>query len=302
MTLELTVTEAMAGRRLYTVLRREMMLSASLLKRIKWTGGLYVNGTPVHTRYTLACGDVVAVDLDAGEGESGLVPEEGPLEILFENGDLLAVNKPEGLIVHPSRARLTGTLANYAAGYLGSACHVVNRLDCDTSGVVLFAKNARAKTLAIRALREGGEKDYLAVVHGGPAAESGVIDLPIKRVSPAGMLRTVAEDGAPARTAYAVAAAGTLAGELVSLLSLRLLTGRTHQIRVHCLASGMPVLGDPQYRTEASAALSEKLGLTAQLLHAERLFLRWPDGGEAIEIAAPVRREPFAEIIHTISK
>lgn len=302
--LEIKVTEEMAGRRIYSLLRHDLMLSASLIKRIKWSDGIYVNGEPVHTRYELKTDDNVSVDLHAGETETGLVCEEGPLDILFENDDFLAVNKPTGILVHPSRSRYTGTLANYAAGYLantsGESCHAVNRLDRDTSGIVLFAKNSRAKTLAIKHLKESGSKMYFAVVCGIPTEKEGTFDMPIKRVSPDSMLRTVSEDGAPSVTYYKVAAEGLLDDEPISLLSLRLGTGRTHQIRVHCLAAGIPLLGDPQYYTDASRRLSENNGLTLQLLHAASLSFNLIGESEPTFIEAPINRDDFKKILSSM--
>ncbi len=301
--LEFNVTEAEAGRKLYGVLKRELMLSSSMIRRLKWTKGLFVNGELSYTTRILKTGDKVSVDVMSAEAESALIPEDGPLDIIFENDGLVAVNKPAGIICHPSRAKYTGTLANFVSGYLfktcgSGACHAVNRLDRDTSGAVLFAKNAHYKTLASSALRSAGAiKQYTALVYGRPKNDSGVFDMPIKRVSPEGMLRAVLPDGQRAVTYYEVAGNGFIHGETVSLLKLRLGTGRTHQIRVHCLAAGIPVLGDPQYNTASSARFSAEMGLSLQTLHAEKLSFFWPPEGKVIDISADIRRDDMRNIM-----
>ena len=149
------------------------------------------------------------------------------------------------MLVHPSFSRQTGTLANRLLGYYdrtGQACavHPVSRLDRDTFGVVLLAKNAHAHALLIAAEKH---KTYHAAVRGVPQPPEGMIDVPIARLSPESLLRCVRADGQPARSAYR-----TLRTEHgISLLELQPLTGRTHQLRVHCAWLGCPILGDPQY-------------------------------------------------------
>lgn len=132
---------------------------------------------------------------------SDIVPENGTLEILYENEGLLAVNKPAGILVHPSRARYLGTLSNYVAGYLEKeygfgCCHAVNRLDRDTSGVVLFAKNSHYKDLAAKALKEEtASKEYLALVLGTVEPDKGTVSMPIRRLREGDMRRIVSPDG-----------------------------------------------------------------------------------------------------------
>jgi len=281
-----------AGRKVYAVLRREFRLSETLVRRLKRYDAIRVDGQPVFTDYRLSPGQVVRVDVTAGEEPSGSVPEAGPIEILFENEGLLAVRKPPGLITHPSRARYTGTLANFVAGYLkakgeGETCHAVNRLDRDTSGVVLFAKNGYMKALASEALgRPEARKEYTALVCGVPEPLRGTVDRPIRRLRERDMLRIVAEDGQRAVTHYETL--GVLEGDCrVSLLRLRLETGRTHQIRVHMLHIGCPILGDGLYSTDASRAISKRLGVETQALHAGVLRFTEPLSGRYLEITAP---------------
>jgi 23S rRNA pseudouridine1911/1915/1917 synthase len=221
------------------------------------------------------------------------VPEAGGLDILYEDAGLLAVNKPSGVLTHPSRSRYTGTLANHAAGYLEKTtgdgrCHAVNRLDRDTSGIVLFAKNSYMKARASEALSApNAKKEYLALVFGAMEPGSGTIDLPIKRLREEDMLRVAAADGQRAVTHYETVGNGYGPSGTVSLLLLSLETGRTHQIRVHCLALGHPVLGDHLYCTEESGELSARLGILTSALHARRLAFVEPVSHRPLVIEAP---------------
>jgi 23S rRNA pseudouridine1911/1915/1917 synthase len=302
-----TAREEDAGRKVYSVLRREMRISQSLARRLKRCGAIYVGGEAVFTDYILAPSDVVRVDVTAGEEPSGNVPERGEIEILFENAGLLAVNKPAGVITHPSFARYTGTLANFVTGCLrdkgeGETCHAVNRLDRDTSGVVLFAKNGYMKALASEALMQNdARKEYCALVYGAPEPLSGTVDKPIKRQRERDMLRITAEDGQRAVTHYETLGVYQFEKRRVSLLRLQLETGRTHQIRVHALALGSPILGDGLYYTDASREASSELGIATQALHAVRLCFTEPLSGKPIEIVAP---EPpvFQEVLQKTKK
>lgn len=294
MELSLSVSPSQAGRPLKSVMRNELCVSAAALRRLKAAGALYVNGAPVYANYVLSEGDLVTVPLDLAEEPPSFPAQDGELDILYEDEFFLAVNKPAGLLTHPSRSRYTDTLANYVLGYLGPGCgcHSVNRLDRDTSGAVLFAKSFYAKSLAAVSLSEA-KKEYLAVVCGVPEEPEGRIDLPIKRLREGDMLRGVSPDGQSAVTNYRV-----LASEKdFSLLKLSLETGRTHQIRVHCLAIGCPLLGDKLYSTQRSLAVSEALELTAQQLHACRLQFTQPCSKRRLDIEAPVRRQDMLRLI-----
>jgi 23S rRNA pseudouridine1911/1915/1917 synthase len=157
MVLKYSASERDNGRKVYSVMRRELRISAALTRRLKQADAIFVDGQPVFTDRILSAGEAVEIDITAAEPPCDNIPEQGRLDILFENDGLIAVNKPSGVIVHPSRAKNTGTLANYVAGYLEKTsgdgrCHAVNRLDRDTSGVVLFAKSSYMKALASEAL------------------------------------------------------------------------------------------------------------------------------------------------------
>jgi len=264
--------------RLSSFLREEMAMSAGLMNRLKWQEKLYVNGMPQHTDYPVQPGDVITVPLD--EPKPDYPAEDGPLTILYEDDYLLAVDKPAGMLIHPSRSRLTGTLANYVLGYYrktgqDSAFHPLTRLDRDTFGVVLLAKNAHVHTLLQQC---SVQKTYHALVLGGPEAASGIIDAPIARKPLPSLLREIRSDGKPSVTEFSVLRRFSDA----TLLALRPITGRTHQLRLHCAYMGFPILGDPQYGTPDCI----RPGVPSQLLCARQLELIHPITGEALTITS----------------
>lgn len=253
--------------RLSSFLREEMALSAGLMNRLKWKGSILVNGKPEFTDFSVQIGDTVTVLLD--EPQPDYPAEAGELQILFEDEHLLAVDKPAGMLIHPSRSRNTGTLANLVAGYYQKteqkcAFHPMTRLDRDTFGIVLLAKHSHAHNLLQTV---SVKKTYHALVVGGPETDSGIIDAPIARKPLPSLLREIREGGKPSVTEYWVLERHAD----YSKLALQPITGRTHQLRLHCAHMGFPILGDPQYGSDASRELSECLGLQHQLLCAKKL-------------------------------
>lgn len=275
--MELNHTALHEGR-LSRILREEMGLSAGLMNRLKWTGALKVNGQSVHTDFPVQPGDTVTAVV---EEESPDYPAEDlPLTILYEDDFLLAVDKPQGMLIHPSSARNTGTLANAVAGYYrrtGStgAFHPLTRLDRDTFGIVLVAKNGYACALL---QRSRPRKTYHALTLGGPASDSGIIDAPIARKPLPSLLREVRPDGKLSRTEYRVLERG----EALCRLALTPVTGRTHQLRLHCAYMGFPIVGDPQYGSAEALTWAERLGVSGQQLCAKRLELSHPVTGQAL--------------------
>ncbi len=302
MILTYKANESDSGRKVYSIMRRELHISAALTRRLKQAGAIFLNGLPAFTDRLVSPGDTLTIDIAAAEPPCDNIPEEGGLDILYEDNGLLAVNKPPGMLTHPSRAKNTGTLANIVAGYLlktagDGCCHAVNRLDRDTSGVVLFAKNSHMKARASSALSlPDAEKEYLALVCGAMDAPSGVIDKPIRRLTEGDMLRVTAPDGQRAVTHYETIGTAVFREWTVSLLRLRLETGRTHQIRVHMHDAGHPILGDLLYATEESRASAEALIIASQTLHARRLSFTEPVSGRRLDLTAPVP-ELFARVL-----
>ena len=257
--------------RLSITLKEEMKISTGLMNRLKWQDRIFVNGLPQHTDYPVKTGDLVTVPLDEPEPE--YPAEEGPLTVLYEDGHLLAVDKPAGMLIHPSRSRFDGTLANFVVGYYQktgqkSAFHPVTRLDRDTFGIVLLAKNSHAHALMQQC---DLKKTYHALVLGNWEKEKGIIDAPIARKPLPSLLREVNPEGKPCITEFEV----LQRFEGFTKLQLRPVTGRTHQLRVHCAHMGHPILGDPQYGNEESG-----FGLPSQMLCAKTLEFIHPITGE----------------------
>ena len=269
--MELTHTAARSGR-LSSFLREEMGMSAGLMNRLKWKELLFVNGLPQHTDYPVEPGDVITVALDEPEPE--YPAEDGPLTVLYEDEHILAVDKPAGMLIHPSRSKNSGTLANLVSGYYrktgqNSAFHPLTRLDRDTFGIVLLGKNSHIHSLLQNV---PVKKIYHALVFGGPEADHGTIDAPIARKPLPSLLREIHPDGKPSVTEYEV----LHRDQQWSKLALRPITGRTHQLRLHCAHLGFPILGDPQYGSPDSIAFSQGLELHSQLLCAKSLELPHP--------------------------
>ena len=279
--MELTVTAERAGK-LSSFLRGELKMSTGLINRLKWKNAFYVNGRTQHTNCPVQPGDTITVVLEEQPPE--YPAEEGGLTILYEDDWLLALDKPSGMLIHPSRARNSGTLANYVAGYYQktgqhSAFHPLTRLDRDTFGVVLLAKNSHVHALLQEACPR---KTYEALVYGVPEKPEGEVTAPIARCELPSLLRKVDPNGKPCRTVYRVLESW---GQ-VSRLELQPITGRTHQLRLHCAYLGCPILGDPQYGTAESQTFSGSLGLTTQLLCARQIQLVHPVTGETLTVCS----------------
>lgn len=269
---------ATRGGRLSSFLKEELKMSTGLMNRLKWQDAIQVNGTPRHTDYPVQPGDVITVAMDEETPE--YPAEDGSLTVLYEDDCLLAVDKPAGMLIHPSRTKFDGTLANYVVGYFRktgqkSAFHPATRLDRDTFGIVLLGKNAHIHSLLQAAPLQ---KTYHALTFGGPEADSGVIDAPIARKPLPSLLREVRPEGKPSVTEFRILERY----KKLCKLELKPITGRTHQLRVHCAYLGFPILGDPQYGSEASRAFSEQCGWHTQMLCAKKLEMIHPVTGEAL--------------------
>ncbi len=279
--MELKCIAAREGR-LSSFLLGELEMSAGLMNKLKWGDGIRVNGQPQRTNFPVKAGDVITVRL---EEETPEYPaEDGPLDILYEDEHLLVVDKPAGVLIHPSRSKFDGTLANFVAGYYaetGQKCafHPMTRLDRDTFGIVLLAKNAHVHSLLQAA---DIRKTYHALVFGCPETPEGVIDAPIARRPLPSLLRFVSPAGKPSVTEYRVLERF----EGYAKLALRPVTGRTHQLRVHCAHMGFPILGDPQYGTAESRRFSAERGLSHQLLCAKELAFFHPMTGEWLSLSS----------------
>ncbi|MEA3322147.1 MAG: RluA family pseudouridine synthase [Bacillota bacterium] len=256
---------------------KDKQISKGALIDIKFNGGaLHVNGSAVTVRYVLHEGDMVEVFFPKEEPSEDLVAEDIPLDIVYEDEYVLVVNKPAGMASIPSREHRFGTLANGVLGYyeskgISATIHIVTRLDLDTSGLMLIAKHRHAHHLFSLQQRDFGVKRrYEALVHGQMNAEevssSRTVDAPIGRKDSSIIEREVRDDGQRAVTHYEVLRIG--AGW--SHVTLRLETGRTHQIRVHMAHIGHPLLGDSLYGGSVLA------GMSRQALHSCELSFFHP--------------------------
>lgn len=277
--MDLTHTATRDGR-LSSILKEDMGVSSGLMNRAKWAGNILVNGAAQHTDYAVHKGDTVTVLMP--EAPETYAPEAGELTVIYEDAHLLAVDKPAGMLIHPSRSCNSGTLANFVAGYLQSrgeptAFHPLTRLDRDTFGIVLIAKNSH---IHARLQRAQVHKTYHALCFGAPPEPTGTIDAPIARLPLPSLLRRVSPEGKPCITKYS--AEQTF--DDYSLLKLQPVTGRTHQLRVHCAYMGFPILGDPQYGSAESDALSAQMGLWTQMLCAHSLSFAHPVTGEKLHL------------------
>lgn len=271
-----------AGRpgRLSSFLKNELKMSTGLVNKVKWADGLRVNGRSCHTDYPVQPGDRITVLLE--EALPDYPAENGPLAICYEDDWLLAVDKPAGMLIHPSRNRITGTLANLVQGHYAArgetaAFHPLTRLDRDTFGIVLVAKSAHIHALL---QQQKPRKTYEALTFGGPEADAGMIDEPIARKELPSLLREIRPDGKPSITRFRVLERG----KHICRLELEPVTGRTHQLRLHCAYMGYPILGDPQYGSAASMAFSEEKGYQTQLLLAKSLQFTHPITGEEMHL------------------
>ena len=268
--------------RLSDILKNEMRVSTGLMNRLKTTERILVNGIPQRTNFAVKSGDTVTLLLDEPEPE--YPAEDLPLTILYEDDHILAVDKPAGMLIHPSRSRDSGTLANAVIGHYartGQRCafHPLTRLDRDTFGVVLIAKNSHIHALLqLTPL----QKIYQARIFGCLPEETGIIDAPIDRRPLPSLLRYISSSGKPSRTRYRILE--RFGGH--SLVELEPLTGRTHQLRLHCAHLGCPILGDPQYGSAESEAYSRQFGYTHQRLCAKRIDFVHPLSGTPLAITS----------------
>lgn len=256
--IELTVDETLAGAAVGEILRRRLSVSARLLAELKRTGGILLNGVCVPVCERAPAGSVISVSVTEQEGSDAVVPEALPLKILYEDEDILAVDKEKDMPVHPSLNHYTHTLGNAVMHYYLSknegafVFRPITRLDRDTTGIVLIAKNKLSACVLSDAMRRGKiEKSYLALLSRTPAQREGTVSVPIAREADSIIKRCPDPDGIyggkSAVTRWRVEQTfddGTCAARLFPY------TGRTHQIRVHMAYIGCPLLYDYLYGSE----------------------------------------------------
>ncbi len=283
--LRLLVSDAQAGRRLDIVLgEREELGSRSRVAALVRSGAVTVDGITRPKSYVLAEGQEVVVHVPP-EPTSALVAQSLPVAVLYEDEWLLVVDKPAGMAVHPSRGHAEGTLVNALLGH-GLAGGddfrpgIVHRLDKDTSGLLVVAKAAEVHRRLVDMMRTRSiDRRYLALVHGAFSVETGTIEAPVGR-DPV-RRRSMAVGGVAAREAVTDFTVLERLGDF-TLVEARLQTGRTHQIRVHFLAIGHPVVGDSTY------ARRDPLEVGRQFLHSYKLSFVHPLTGQDLQVETPL--------------
>ncbi|MDQ7843236.1 MAG: RluA family pseudouridine synthase [Armatimonadota bacterium] len=286
-----------AGLRLDTFLAGRVPLSRSQIQALIASGHVTLDGRVVKPATKVRAGQQVEMVVPARE-PAAVIPQALPLEIVYEDEDLLVVNKPAGLTVHPGAGRPSGTLVNALAARVpgllalggGLRPGVVHRLDKDTSGLLVVAKTERAfralqQQVASRAMR----RTYLALVHGVVPSEEGTIEAPIGRHPRLRTRMAVVPGGRPAITRYRIVERFPAH----TLIEAELVTGRTHQIRVHFAHVGHPVVGDPVY-----GGRRPSLGIGRQALHAWRLEVSHPVFGQLLRFEAP----PPADFLAAVAR
>ena len=270
-----TVGEKYDGRLIKDFLKGYVGLSVTLLTKVKF-GGVSVGGEVVTMRKVVHTGDEVEIRLPKEESEN-IEPIEGELAALYEDDHILVVNKPTNMPVHPSRGNHLVTLANVVMAYLGDGVvfRAVNRLDRDTSGIVVIAKHQYAAGRLSEDMKHGGfEKYYTALLKSVPKELSGIVDAPIEREAADSIKRIVREDGKRAVTEYKIR---EILPDGRAICDLRLHTGRTHQIRVHMAYIGAPLYADFLY--------GERIEGESYSLISSRIVFNHPITGEKMDIS-----------------
>lgn len=242
----LEITSELSGRKIEAVLEKRLCLSRTLIARLKRTSGaVLLNGEEPPLIRTVMAGDILTVNI-AEKYTDGIARVKMKLDILFEDDVILAVNKSAGMAVHPSGNHKTDTLANGVMYHLGekAAFHVITRLDRETSGVVLIAKDTHSAKLLTEEIKNGNiQKEYIALINGTPNPKEGQINAPIRKEEGRGIKRIVSPDGKEALSFYEVIGNR----KNLSVVRLNPVTGRTHQLRLHLSYIGHPIYGDSMY-------------------------------------------------------
>ncbi|MFQ9705895.1 MAG: RluA family pseudouridine synthase [Limosilactobacillus pontis] len=259
--------------------------SRSQLQRWIEDGNVQVNGQAVKPKYKLATGDVVTIEPEKPK-KIDLVPENIPLDIIYEDDDVIVVNKPQGMVVHPAPGHPDHTLVNALLYHSPLSTingefrpGIVHRIDKDTSGLLMVAKNDMAhRSLAAQLKAKTNEREYVALVHGVIKEDRGTIDAPLGRSLKDRKKQAVVADGRHAVTHFKV----LKRYHHYTLVACRLETGRTHQIRVHMKYIGHPLAGDPLYGPRKT------LPGNGQYLHARLLGFKHPRTGKQLTFTAPL--------------
>lgn len=296
-----------AGLPIKKIIRSRFNFSSRLMGQIKRGNLVYKNGYPVPGWHTVVPGDVITVNLP--EEKSNFPPEDIPLDIVYEDDDLLVINKQYGVTVHPTKGCPNHTIANGIMNHMldthqSFKIRFINRLDTDTSGLLLVGKNSYSQNEVTKQMRAGTvDKHYIAVVCGAFNKEMGtefIIDKPIGRPSPDEIRRSVLEvdkGGSPSQTKVKILKnlKHPLTDEDFTLVDLKLLTGRTHQIRVHMDSIGHTLVGDWLYGDDHKDLIGR------QALHAYKLTLIHPVAKTPLSLTSDLPKD-ISSLIEYLSK
>ncbi len=297
-TLKLTVDDTLTGRIDKVLAHQFNQFSRSHLQKWIEDGNVRVNGQPVKPKYKLAVGDQVVIEPEAPQ-KVDLTPEKIPLDIVYEDDDVIVVNKPQGMVVHPAPGHPDHTLVNALLYHSPLSTingefrpGIVHRIDKDTSGLLMVAKNDLAhRSLAAQLKAKTNQREYVALVHGVIKQDAGTINAPIGRSKKNRKKQAVVSDGRHAVTHFKV----LHRFRHYTLVSCRLETGRTHQIRVHMKSIGHPLAGDPLYGPRKT------LPGRGQYLHARLLGFKHPRTGKELVFTAPLP-EYFQQMLDKLKK
>lgn len=265
------------------VLKEQFFLSDRLITKLKKANKIYLNDLQTYTKKSLTVGDTVSVLIDFEEDNSNIVASNIPLNIIYEDDYLLVLNKPANIAIHPSILHFDNSLSNGVKFYfdklgLKKKIRIVNRLDRNTSGIVIFAKNEYIQECLIKQMKTNEfKKEYLAIAKGILESKSGTLNFPIARKEGSIIERTVTSDGDSAITHYDV----VKEFNNLSLVHIVLETGRTHQIRVHFSHIGHPILGDTLYGSPSEL-------INRQALHSYKLTFIHPVTKKVLSLEAPL--------------
>lgn len=272
----LTVTDGLQGSRVKDILSHTLGLSGNNIKSLKFHGKILKNGEKVSVRDTVSKGDELTL-IFPDERSEHIVPSDIPIDVIYEDDDVLAVNKPSAMPTHPSAGHRDDTLANAVMYRYGGdfVFRPITRLDCDTTGTVLIAKNGASAGKLCTDIANGKlHKSYIALCVGVPDKPMGIVDLPIGRADGSIIKHEIRQDGASAVTKYQVISQSCG----FSLIRAYPVTGRTHQIRIHLASLGCPIYGDFLYGNEIPGVRT--------LLHCESVTFSHPADGHIVNVVS----------------
>ena len=301
--LHLTAASDQAGRRIDAWLADQVNgMTRSAAQHLLASQSVLCEGKALKKNYRLAGGEMVTVHLPELR-KAGLIPEDIPLDIVYEDDDIVVINKPRGMVVHPAAGNWSGTLVNALMHHCGNSLSgingahrpgIVHRIDKDTSGLLVVAKNDAAhQSLAAQIAAHTAHRGYEAIVVGSPQMDEGIIDKPIARHQTDRKKMAIVEGGRAAVTHYTV----IRRYHSYTHMSFTLETGRTHQIRVHMASIGHPIIGDPIYGLKKDRFAN----IGGQCLHAAKLTIMHPETEEIMHFSVPLP-DYFTDILMKLEK